>query len=270
MNTLMWDSPFTRQHLACLAQLGAVVVPPVSKTLACGDVGVGAMAAPQAIADVARAALALAAPSPPSTSSPPASLPLPPGESGAGADAARQQSAWAALSALPAAARPPLPHGAWWGGLAPASGALFNGEGHRDGHAGASMARRRRRWWRGGAERPAWAAGTRLALAGLQALLTVGGGACVAYSLARLPSAHPHHDNQRAQHAQHGPATHGGGGVGRAAAAAGAGGGAGGGGGLVGAWQAQLHHPHPLHAAVAAALASGLCTAGALVLLDWF
>ena len=69
MNTLMWEHPFTRRHLRSLAadfsgahipghfdagQLiaqmnarcrGLRVVPPVAKELACGDVGVGAMAA---------------------------------------------------------------------------------------------------------------------------------------------------------------------------------------------------------------------------------
>ncbi len=70
MNTFMWQHPFTRRHLRVLAddagagQLPAHlnedkllpllnersqtlrVVPPVSKELACGDVGIGAMAAP--------------------------------------------------------------------------------------------------------------------------------------------------------------------------------------------------------------------------------
>jgi phosphopantothenoylcysteine decarboxylase len=54
MNTHMWDSPFTRRHLETLASLGVEVVPPVGKRLACGDVGMGAMAAPE---DVAAAAL---------------------------------------------------------------------------------------------------------------------------------------------------------------------------------------------------------------------
>lgn len=44
MNTLMWDSPFTGQHKGVLEGLGVVWIPPVSKTLACGDVGLGAMA----------------------------------------------------------------------------------------------------------------------------------------------------------------------------------------------------------------------------------
>lgn len=46
MNTLMWDSPFTERHLAVLRGLGVLVVPPVTKRLACGDLGNGAMAAP--------------------------------------------------------------------------------------------------------------------------------------------------------------------------------------------------------------------------------
>jgi phosphopantothenoylcysteine decarboxylase len=76
MNTLMWQHPFTRRHLRSVAadfggghipghfdedQLvpvindrckGLRVVPPVSKALACGDVGVGAMAA---VADIVAA-----------------------------------------------------------------------------------------------------------------------------------------------------------------------------------------------------------------------
>ncbi len=83
MNTLMWDSPLTRRHLRTLiadhggAQpsanesadssllAGAVnrlcrrlrIVAPVSKTLACGDVGVGAMASPEDIAAAVNEAL---------------------------------------------------------------------------------------------------------------------------------------------------------------------------------------------------------------------
>jgi phosphopantothenoylcysteine decarboxylase len=46
MNTLMWEHPATARHLAQVAaDCPAVrVVPPVSKRLACDDVGVGAMA----------------------------------------------------------------------------------------------------------------------------------------------------------------------------------------------------------------------------------
>ncbi len=49
MNTRMWKSPFTKVHLGQLEALQAyglkiTIVPPVKKTLACGDTGVGAMA----------------------------------------------------------------------------------------------------------------------------------------------------------------------------------------------------------------------------------
>jgi phosphopantothenoylcysteine decarboxylase len=47
MNTLMWEHPATARHLAQItAELRGTlqVVPPVSKTLACDDVGLGAMA----------------------------------------------------------------------------------------------------------------------------------------------------------------------------------------------------------------------------------
>ena len=50
MNTLMWESPLTSQHLSAVTNLGAQVIDPVSKTLACGDTGAGAMAAVQDIA----------------------------------------------------------------------------------------------------------------------------------------------------------------------------------------------------------------------------
>ena len=44
MNTKMWEHPATRQQLAALEAMGARVLAPVSKRLACGDVGTGAMA----------------------------------------------------------------------------------------------------------------------------------------------------------------------------------------------------------------------------------
>mmetsp|Transcript_38060 Transcript_38060/g.74843 ORF Transcript_38060/g.74843 Transcript_38060/m.74843 type:complete len:227 (+) Transcript_38060:30-710(+) len=51
MNTHMWSHPFTSQQLAVLQQqLGVVVVDPVSKLLACGDYGTGALAVPSDIA----------------------------------------------------------------------------------------------------------------------------------------------------------------------------------------------------------------------------
>ncbi|KAG2440398.1 hypothetical protein HYH02_010286 [Chlamydomonas schloesseri] len=93
MNTAMWASPFTARHLDTLTQLGrsnssgngggggssnssgatasrgdgagsengisstVVVVAPISKRLACGDEGTGAMAAPETIAAACSAAL---------------------------------------------------------------------------------------------------------------------------------------------------------------------------------------------------------------------
>ena len=44
MNTFMWESPFTNKHLNELKSLGITIIPPIAKTLACGDTGVGAMA----------------------------------------------------------------------------------------------------------------------------------------------------------------------------------------------------------------------------------
>lgn len=59
MNTHMWDHPFTARHLDLLQQLGVQVVPPVAKRLACGDVGQGAMAAPEDIVQAVQHALLL-------------------------------------------------------------------------------------------------------------------------------------------------------------------------------------------------------------------
>lgn len=59
MNTMMWESPFTQKHLSTLVELGGgtmdnqkrvQIIGPVEKTLACGDVGNGAMASPEDIA----------------------------------------------------------------------------------------------------------------------------------------------------------------------------------------------------------------------------
>lgn len=60
MNTFMWDSPFTARHLAACAELGIRVIPPVSKRLACGDVGSGGMASPEDITAALRQQLAAA------------------------------------------------------------------------------------------------------------------------------------------------------------------------------------------------------------------
>ncbi|KAI7830320.1 flavoprotein [Gamsiella multidivaricata] len=45
MNTNMWNHKFTAMHLSTLTDiLGYQVIPPISKLLACGDLGIGAMA----------------------------------------------------------------------------------------------------------------------------------------------------------------------------------------------------------------------------------
>ena len=45
MNTFMWNHHFTAKHLLVLTnELGYKTISPISKTLACGDTGVGAMA----------------------------------------------------------------------------------------------------------------------------------------------------------------------------------------------------------------------------------
>ncbi|UYN98542.1 MAG: bifunctional phosphopantothenoylcysteine decarboxylase/phosphopantothenate--cysteine ligase CoaBC [Devosia sp.] len=45
MNTVMWDKPIVQQHLSSLVARGAQVVPPASGILACGEVGMGKLAA---------------------------------------------------------------------------------------------------------------------------------------------------------------------------------------------------------------------------------
>ncbi|KAL1529359.1 hypothetical protein AB1Y20_000311 [Prymnesium parvum] len=44
MNTMMWHQRITSEHLTTLKDRGVQVVPPISKVLACGDEGMGAMA----------------------------------------------------------------------------------------------------------------------------------------------------------------------------------------------------------------------------------
>ena len=61
MNTAMWEHPATAAHLGALRAWGFGVVPPVAKRLACGDVGVGAMAGVAEVVAAARAALEAAA-----------------------------------------------------------------------------------------------------------------------------------------------------------------------------------------------------------------
>lgn len=57
MNTFMWDNPLTAQQLEVLRSRGIKIIPPVAKTLACGDTGMGAMASPSDIVDAVCAAL---------------------------------------------------------------------------------------------------------------------------------------------------------------------------------------------------------------------
>ncbi|CAA6659641.1 unnamed protein product [Spirodela intermedia] len=49
MNTFMWNNPFTERHLSLITELGISLIPPVTKRLACGDYGNGAMAEPSVI-----------------------------------------------------------------------------------------------------------------------------------------------------------------------------------------------------------------------------
>ena len=49
MNTFMWDHPVTKQQLGTVLGWGYTVVPCVDKKLACGDVGLGALAAVETI-----------------------------------------------------------------------------------------------------------------------------------------------------------------------------------------------------------------------------
>ena len=52
MNTCMWSHPMTEEHLNRVQSFGYTVIPPISKKLACADVGVGAMAEYNDIASI--------------------------------------------------------------------------------------------------------------------------------------------------------------------------------------------------------------------------
>ncbi|KAM7264773.1 hypothetical protein ACFE04_002456 [Oxalis oulophora] len=54
MNTFMWTNPFTERHLMTIDELGITLIPPVTKKLACGDYGNGAMAEPSLIYNTVR------------------------------------------------------------------------------------------------------------------------------------------------------------------------------------------------------------------------
>lgn len=44
MNTYMWEHPLTAKQILTLKSFGYIEIPCVSKTLVCGDSGMGAMA----------------------------------------------------------------------------------------------------------------------------------------------------------------------------------------------------------------------------------
>jgi phosphopantothenoylcysteine decarboxylase len=60
MNTMMWEHPVTTHQLSILGSWGVVIVPPVEKRLACGDVGMGAMAPIDAIVSALASAVSSA------------------------------------------------------------------------------------------------------------------------------------------------------------------------------------------------------------------
>ena len=51
MNTYMWEHPLTGKQIDTLKSFGYIEIPCVSKTLVCGDSGMGAMAEVQTIVD---------------------------------------------------------------------------------------------------------------------------------------------------------------------------------------------------------------------------
>uniref|UniRef100_A0ACD5WWC3 Uncharacterized protein n=3 Tax=Avena sativa TaxID=4498 RepID=A0ACD5WWC3_AVESA len=56
MNTFMLSNPCTGRHIDVINQLGILLVPPITKRLACGDYGNGAMAEPSQIHTTVRLA----------------------------------------------------------------------------------------------------------------------------------------------------------------------------------------------------------------------
>lgn len=50
MNTKMWEHPATQKNLKTVFSYGVQVIPPISKTLMCGDTGIGPMEEPVKIA----------------------------------------------------------------------------------------------------------------------------------------------------------------------------------------------------------------------------
>ncbi|XP_008808139.1 phosphopantothenoylcysteine decarboxylase-like [Phoenix dactylifera] len=56
MNTFMWNNPLTKRHLEAIGELGITLIPSITKRLACGDYGNGAMAEPSVIYTTVRLA----------------------------------------------------------------------------------------------------------------------------------------------------------------------------------------------------------------------
>lgn len=54
MNTQMWTHPFTAKHLTILRELQIEIIPPVCKTLACGETGTGALASVEEIVNAVK------------------------------------------------------------------------------------------------------------------------------------------------------------------------------------------------------------------------
>lgn len=54
MNTFMWEHPITSSHVEQLVNIGYTHVPPIRKTLACGDTGIGAMAEVETIVSLVK------------------------------------------------------------------------------------------------------------------------------------------------------------------------------------------------------------------------
>jgi phosphopantothenoylcysteine decarboxylase len=57
MNTVMWEHSLTQEQLNILRNRDVVVIPTVSKRLACGDIGYGAMATPETIVGILKHSL---------------------------------------------------------------------------------------------------------------------------------------------------------------------------------------------------------------------
>mmetsp|Transcript_20377 Transcript_20377/g.24684 ORF Transcript_20377/g.24684 Transcript_20377/m.24684 type:complete len:177 (-) Transcript_20377:1126-1656(-) len=59
MNTHMWSHPFTKRHIEAIESIGCLTIQPISKTLACGDIGYGALATVDEIVSVTLKSLSL-------------------------------------------------------------------------------------------------------------------------------------------------------------------------------------------------------------------